>query len=149
MAEDTSPHRRSRVRAALAVAGLLVVTATVYLVLDAFSVGSVVFRFVDEVLAARDELQGRWIKVSGTFVAGSRAPAEPGATRFLIESRGARLVVVAPDNALPRGFDVPGRSLVADGRLQADGTFRAAVVTTGCPSRYEGRRPSPRRPGDP
>lgn len=140
MPADTADPRRPRVRAALAVAGLLVTTAAVYLVLDAFSVGSVTFRFVDEVLAARDALQGRWIKVSGTFVAGSRAPAEPGATRFVIESRGARLVVVAPDDALPGGFDVPGRDVVADGRLQADGTFRASVVTTGCPSRYEGRK---------
>ncbi|MBN1769845.1 MAG: cytochrome c maturation protein CcmE [Deltaproteobacteria bacterium] len=127
-------------RAALAVAALVVVTATVYLVVDAFSVGSVTFRFVDEVLAAPAELQGRWIKVSGTFVAGSRAPAGPDTTRFVLEGNGARLTVLAPDDSLPGGFDVPGRDIVADGRLEADGNFHAGIVTTGCPSRYEGRK---------
>lgn len=140
MPEEARGRRQPRVRAALAVAGLLVATAAVYLVLDAFSVGSVTFRFVDEVVASTASLQGRWIKVSGTFVAGSRAPAGPGTTRFAIESRGARLVVVAPDETLPGGFDVPGRDIVADGRLLPDGVFHASVVTTGCPSRYEGRR---------
>jgi cytochrome c-type biogenesis protein CcmE len=140
MPEATPEPRRLRVRAALAVAALFVVAGGVYLVLDAFSVGSVTFRFVDEVLAARAELQGKWIKVSGNFVAGSRAVAEPQSTRFVLESNGARLTVVAPDHALPGGFDVPGRDVVVDGRLGAGDLFHAGVVTTGCPSRYEGRK---------
>ena len=140
MPEQTPDRRRLRVRAALAVAALFVVAAGVYLVVDAFSVGSVTFRFVDEVLAASAELQGRWIKVSGSFVAGSRGAAAPNVTRFALESNGARLTVVAPDNSLPGGFDVPGRDVVVDGRLDADGVFHADVVTTGCPSRYEGRK---------
>lgn len=141
MPEPTPDRRRLRVRAALAVAALFVVAGGVYLVVDAFSVGAVTFRFVDEVLAApAAELQGRWIKVSGSFVAGSRAAAGPNATRFALESNGARLTVVAADNSLPGGFDVPGRDVVVDGRLDADGVFHAGVVTTGCPSRYEGRK---------
>jgi cytochrome c-type biogenesis protein CcmE len=140
MPEETPDRRRLRVRATLAVVALFVVAAGVYLVVDAFSVGSVTFRFVDEVLVAPAELQGKWIKVSGTFVAGSRRAAEPDTTRFVIESNGTRLTVVAPDHALPGGFDIPGRDVVVDGRLGADGVFRAGVVTTGCPSRYEGRK---------
>lgn len=139
MHQESRYDRPPRTRAALAVAGLLVATAAVYLVLRAFSIGSVTLHFVDEVVASAATFHGKAIRVSGTFVAGSRALAGPGRTRFAIESRGVRLVVVAPDEALPAGFDVAGRNIFADGRLLADGVFHASTVTTGCPSRYVGR----------
>jgi cytochrome c-type biogenesis protein CcmE len=132
--------RRTLVRAALAVTALVVVGVAVYLVLDAFTVGSVTFRFVDEVAGKQAELQGKRLKVSGGYVAASRAPAGPNRTSFALEKNGARLTVLADDGLLPNGFDVPGRDVVVDGMLDATGTFRATLVTTGCPSKYEAKR---------
>jgi len=128
------------VRAALAVTALAVVAGGTYLVLDAFTVGSVTFRFVDEVVAQRTALEGKRLKVSGAFVAGSRGPAGPHHTTFVIEKGGARLTVIADDALLPGGFDVPGRDVVIDGQLDAAGILHATLVTTGCPSRYESKR---------
>jgi cytochrome c-type biogenesis protein CcmE len=132
--------RRTLVRAALAVTALVVVGATVYLVLDAFTVGSVTFRFVDEVANHKVELQGKRLKISGGYVAASRAETGPNKTSFTLEKNGARLTILADDGLLPNGFDVPGRDVVVDGMLDAAGTFRATLVTTGCPSKYEASR---------
>ena len=133
-------QRPTLVRPALAVLALVVVAVAVYLVLDAFAVGSVTFRFVDEVVGHEAELQGKRLKISGGYVAASRAPAGPHRTSFALEKNGDRLVVLADDGLLPNGFDVPGRDVVVDGTFDAAGTFRATLVTTGCPSRYEARR---------
>jgi len=139
---DAPPNqRRTLVRAALAVTALAVVGTGVYLVLDAFTVGSVTFRFVDEVAGHKAELQGKRLKISGGYVAASRTPAGPNKTSFALEKNGARLTILADDGLLPNGFDVPGRDVVVDGMLDATGTFRATLVTTGCPSKYEARRP--------
>jgi cytochrome c-type biogenesis protein CcmE len=128
------------VRAALAVIALVVLGVGTYLVLDAFTVGSVTFRFVDEVVAQRAQLQGRHVKVAGSFVGGSRAPAGPGKISFAIEKGNARLTVVADESLPPGGFDVAGRDIVVDGTLDPAGIFHATLVTTGCPSRYEAKR---------
>jgi cytochrome c-type biogenesis protein CcmE len=138
---DAPPtQRRTLVRAALAVTALVVVGVGVYLVLDAFTVGSVTFRFVDEVAGHEAELQGKRLKISGGYVAASRTPTGPNRTSFALEKNGARLTVLADDGLLPNGFDVPGRDVVVDGMLDATGAFRATLVTTGCPSRYEAKR---------
>jgi len=138
----TEPTRQRPlwIRGAVAVVALVVVAAGAYLVLDAFTTSSVTFRFVDEVVPQRQELRGKRLKISGAFVGGSRAPAGPGKVAFEIEKGGFRLAVVADEAGLPGGFDVPGRDVVIDGTLDAVGTLRASLVTTGCPSRYEGKR---------
>ena len=132
--------RRTTVRAALAVATLLVLGLGTYLVLDAFAVGSVTFRYVDEVVPNQAGLQGKRLKVSGSYVDGSRTPAGPGKTSFALEKAGYRLTILADDAALPGGFDMPGRDVVVDGSLDASGVLRATTITTGCPSRYEEKR---------
>jgi len=137
---EQPPQRRMMVRAAMAVTSLLVVAVGIYLVLDAFAVGSVTFRYVDEVVPKRTELVGKRLKVAGTFVAGSRVPAGPGKTSFTLEKGGFHLTVLADDVMLPGGFDTPGRDVVVDGSLDAQGVLKATVVTTGCPSKYEGRK---------
>jgi cytochrome c-type biogenesis protein CcmE len=135
-----SAQRRMLVRAGLAVTALVVVGAGVYLVLDAFTVGSVTFRFVDEVAGHQAELQGKRIQIAGAYVASSRTAAGPNKTSFTLEKNGARLTILADDGLLPNGFDVPGRDVVVNGMLDATGAFRASLVTTGCPSKYEARR---------
>jgi len=138
--DERQASRRTTVRAAIAVATLLVLGFGTYFVLDAFSVGSVTFRYVDEVVPKKAELQGRRLKVSGAYVAGSRESAGPGKTSFTLEKSGYRLAILANDAALPAGFDLPGRDVVVDGSLDASGVLRATTITTGCPSRYEAQR---------
>jgi cytochrome c-type biogenesis protein CcmE len=137
---EQPPQRRMMVRAAMAVTALLVVGIGIYLVLDAFTVGSVTFRYVDEVVPKATEMVGKRLKVAGAFVGGSRVPAGPGRSSFALERGGFKLTVLAEDTMLPGGFDTPGRDVVVDGSLDAQGVLKATVVTTGCPSKYEGRK---------
>jgi cytochrome c-type biogenesis protein CcmE len=129
-----------RARAALAVAAVAILGGSVYLVLDAFTGDSTTFRFVDEVAREGASLRGRPIKVAGSLVPASLAPAGPGRRTFVLEKNGARLRVVADERLLPEGLDVPGRDVVVDGTIDASGVLRATLVTTGCPSRYESKR---------
>jgi cytochrome c-type biogenesis protein CcmE len=137
------PKNRTKVRAALAVLGVLVVGGTVYLALDAFSSGSVFFRYVDEAVRERPEIGDRKIKVSGSLVGGTVESFGDGGRRFTLERNGVRLTVVSPDPSLPEGFGAPGQDVIVDGTFAADGSLSATLVTTGCPSKYEARKAGP------
>jgi len=128
------------VRAALAVAAIAVVGGATYFALDAFSSGSVFFRYVDEAVRERAEIGARKVKVSGALVADSIEPLDSGGRRFVLERNGVRLTVESPDPSLPEGFGAPGQDVIVDGTMDPSGVFRATQVTTGCPSRYEARK---------
>jgi cytochrome c-type biogenesis protein CcmE len=140
---NPAPKSNPRVRAALAVLAVLVVGGTVYLALDAFSSGSVFFRYVDEAVRERPEIGDRKIKVSGSLVAGSVETVGDGGRRFTLERNGVRLTIVSPDPSLPEGFGAPGQDVIVDGTFAPDGSLSATLVTTGCPSKYEARKAAP------
>ena len=119
-----------RLRAALAVGALAVVGVAVYLVLDAFSTGSVFFRYVDELARDKDEIGGRKVKVAGVLVANSVEPLGSGGRRFVLERNGVRLTIVTDTPELPTGFGAPGQDVIVDGTLDPSGVFRATLVTT-------------------
>lgn len=143
MTESGRPSRIG-VRATLAVGGLLIVGAGIYFGVEAFSGGSVYFRYVDELVRERGEIGDRRVKVAGALAGGSIQPLEGDAVRFVLERNGARLAMVAQAAELPEGFGAPGQDVIADGTLDPDGVFHATLVTTGCPSKYEARRDQPR-----
>ncbi|HUP01478.1 MAG TPA: cytochrome c maturation protein CcmE [Gemmatimonadota bacterium] len=100
---------------------------------------------IDELAAATAETKDK-VRVSGDVVEGSivrhdadrtvrfdlRGTAEPGSPAA---APGARLPVVY-SGTLPDIFR-PGIQVVVEGRLDADGTFRAETLLAKCPSKYQ------------
>lgn len=120
--------------------GLLIVALMTYLIISSISVAGAYYREVDEVLAQRQELTGKNLRVSGDVVAGSIrydaagldlsfAIADPrDATRRLdVHFRGVR----------PAQIGRGGSSAIVEGLLRPDGVVEASNLLLKCPSRYD------------
>ena len=123
-------------------AGLLVAGgALLVLVLTSFKGSAIYSKKVDELLAERDRLASRNVRVEGSLVKGSlRRRDDPCEYRFNIAKNGADLEVRFPQCVVPDTFrDVPGMDVdvTAEGKLSAGGYFEATQIMAKCPSKYE------------
>jgi len=100
---------------------------------------------VDELIASGDQYVNREMRLAG-FVAEPPAMQADGSARFAVEARGAT-VPVAFTGSLPANLE-PSREVLLDGRLGADGVFRAHTLLTQCSSRYRRRIDAPAAPAD-
>jgi len=89
-----------------------------------------------QLVADKDEVSGRNIKVSGTIATGS-VRGEPASKSFrfdLTDGEGNK-VSVGYTKLLPDPFE-EGREAIVQGQIE-DGVLRATNLTVKCPSRYE------------
>lgn len=111
------------------------------LVMTSFEDAAVYSKGADAVVAERDKLLGRNVKVQGTLVKGTlRRRDEPCEYRFQVEKNGTKLDVVYAQCVVPDTFrDMPGMDVevTADGKLTAAGHFEATHIMAKCPSKYE------------
>ena len=109
---------------------------------------------VDELAARKAELVGTGIRLAGFLVHRPQVGTD-GVTRFHVEARSAcysakysatkhESLPVAYRGPLPANLE-PGKEILLDGRLEADGVFRAERLLTQCPSRYRKRISEPAR----
>lgn len=110
------------------------------LVLTSFESSAIYSAGVDQVLAEREKLSGRTVRVEGTLVKGSLVKRDqPCEYRFLVERNAVRLEVHYPQCSVPDTFrDLPYTDVMvtAEGRL--DGAhFLATNIIAKCPSKYE------------
>ncbi|HLV20914.1 MAG TPA: cytochrome c maturation protein CcmE, partial [Polyangiaceae bacterium] len=96
---------------------------------------------VDELLAERERLEGRSVKVNGTLVKGTlKRRDEPCEYRFKVERNGKTIDVHYPQCVVPDTFrDVPDMDVdvTAEGQLTSAGFFEASHIMAKCPSKYE------------
>lgn len=113
-------------RAALVVAGVLLVGGATALVLKAFR-SNVVFFYTPSEIAAGEAGVGRSLRIGGLVEQGSlHREADGVSVRFVVTDRVKR-VPVTYQGLLPDLFR-EGRGVVAEGRLEADGHFAASQV---------------------
>ncbi len=148
------------------IGGLLMLSAVVYLVFTAMSQGSQYFLTVEELLARKEELQGRKVRVSGAVLGPSIVyNPETLELRFTIvhipgdnkeiEARGglaAVLKAAVQDPTLPRlpvVYYGPKPDLLRHeaqaivlGTLDENGVFQAEELLLKCPTRYEAALPT-------
>ena len=97
---------------------------------------------VDELVARKAELVGHDMRLAGFLVHRPQVGTD-GVTRFHVEARGASLPV-AYRGPVPANLE-PGKEVLLDGRLGADGAFHAESLLTQCSSRYRKRISEPAR----
>jgi cytochrome c-type biogenesis protein CcmE len=113
-------------RLALVVAGLAALGIAAALVLNAFR-SNLVFFFSPSQIAAGEAPKDRAFRIGGLVQAGSVSRQSDGLTVRFVVTDTAQTIPVVYNGILPDLFR-EGKGVVAQGRLDADGVFRADEV---------------------
>jgi len=132
----------------------LIAVAIGYLIFSAIRTASEYYLTVTEVAARQSELGGQALRVAGRVKAGTinwnpdtltlkfeivaipDADAAAGAVKPVVASDPVSFRVVCAGEPKPDMF-APGRDVIVEGRLGADGAIAATQVMTSCPSKYK------------
>jgi cytochrome c-type biogenesis protein CcmE len=131
------PNRHLGLLMALLVMG----GAVLALVFTSFESAAIYSKNVDELLAQKDAMKSRNVRVQGTLVKGTLARRDdPCEYRFWMQNKGKRLEVRYPQCVVPDTFrDVPEMDVevTAMGKLSDEGHFQASQIMAKCPSKYD------------
>ena len=137
---DVAPKRKLQnvgLVAALLVMGVVVLA----LVLTSFKQAAVYSKGVDELVAEKDRIGSRNVRVAGTLVKGTlKRRDNPCEYRFSMEKNQRKIDVRYAQCVVPDTFrDVPGVNVevTAEGKLTDEGWFEASQIMAKCPSKYE------------
>ncbi|WP_437590009.1 cytochrome c maturation protein CcmE [Sorangium sp. So ce1000] len=136
-----APKARSSRSLGLLATLLVMVGALVALFLVGFKEAAVYATPVDQLLAAKDKLTGRKVRVEGELVPGTLVKRDsPCEYRFQIHGTQAALPVRYAQCVIPDTFrDVPsgGVQVTVEGALSQGGDFEASLVMAKCSSKYD------------
>jgi cytochrome c-type biogenesis protein CcmE len=128
------------------VGGVLLVTAIVYLVVNAMSGNTQLYKTVEEFYSEQSRLMGRDLRVSGMVMGDSIQFTQIDAVTTRLEfdivdnarDPGRRLHVVAMNEPMPDLLQHEAQALI-EGRADEDGVFHAnqGGLLLKCPTRYE------------
>jgi cytochrome c-type biogenesis protein CcmE len=120
---------------------LVIAGAILTLVMTSFDGAAIYSKSVDELVAQKDTLAKRNLRVQGTLVKGTLAKRDtPCEYRFRMQKNGAQIEVRYPQCVVPDTFrDVPNVDVdvTATGKLASDGHFQASEIMAKCPSKYD------------
>ncbi|XYH98102.1 cytochrome c maturation protein CcmE [Sorangium sp. So ce1128] len=140
-AAATSPPKPRTRSIGLLATLLVMVGALVALFLVGFKEAAVYATPVDQLLASKDKLAGRKVRVEGELVPGTLVKRDsPCEYRFQIHGTQAELPVRYAQCVIPDTFrDVPsgGVQVTVEGTLAQDGNFEASLVMAKCTSKYD------------
>jgi cytochrome c-type biogenesis protein CcmE len=124
------------------VAGGVIALAVAYLVIAGLQATTVYFLTVSELQAKGPAAQNQLYRVSGTLIPGTlvRESSGLGIQFQIADPASSPLPVVYRGGQVP---DIMGDNIeiVAEGKLDAHGTFSANTVLAKCPSRLENAAP--------
>jgi cytochrome c-type biogenesis protein CcmE len=136
-----SQARRPSRNIALLATLLVMVGAVVSLFLVGFKEAAIYATPVDKLLASKDALTGRKVRVEGELVPGTLVKRDsPCEYRFSIHGTQAPLPVRYAQCVIPDTFrDVPngGVQVTVEGALTSEGSFEATLVMAKCTSKYD------------
>ena len=139
--EPAASPAQSRRNLGLLAALLVIGGGIVTLVMTSFDDAAIYSKGVDELLAEKDRMASRNVRVEGTLVKGTlKRRDEPCEYRFRITKNGQALDVRYAQCVVPDTFrDVPGMdvAVTAEGKLTEEGHFQASHIMAKCPSKYE------------
>jgi len=135
---------RGRTSIGLLIALLVGVGALLVLVFSSADDAAIYSVTVDKVVAEKESLAGRNLRVEGDLVKGTlRHRVEPCEYRFTMSRGGQELAVRYGECVIPDTFrDVPDMDVqvTAEGQLTSGGYLEATHIMAKCPSKYEMRQ---------
>jgi cytochrome c-type biogenesis protein CcmE len=139
--EEPTERPRKWHNVGLLAALLVIAGGILVLVLTSFKQSAVYSKGVDEVVAEKEKLSGRNVRVMGVLVKGTlKRRDEPCEYRFEISKNNQTLPVRYAQCVVPDTFrDMPGMDVevTAEGKLADEGHFEATQIFAKCPSKYE------------
>lgn len=118
------------------IGGLLILGAIVYVTMTSFESNAIYYLNLKELNAQRGSLIGKPVRIN--------APLDKSSIQFDDKTLTLKFNLVEDKHVLPVVYKgvVPdtmdkGESVVAEGKLGADGTFIADTILVKCPSKYE------------
>lgn len=117
--------------------GAIVAGAILTLAVSGFEEGRAYYQTVTELRDMGAEARGRRVRVAGNVVPGTIQRFDQGLVTFDIDYEGDVLAVRYTGKAPLPDTLVDRAQAVAEGYLQADGTFEAELVQAKCASKYE------------
>ena len=142
----TSPRSLLAGNVKFFIAGGVIALAVAYLITMGLQGTTEYFLTVSELQAKGNAAQNQMVRVSGNLVPGSLTRESSGlAVRFLIADEAA----ATPLSVVYKGGQVPdiigdNIEIVAEGKLDATGSFAATNVLAKCPSRLADATPTER-----
>lgn len=125
-----------------AIGGLLILGAITYVTLSSFQSNAIYYLTLKEMNAQHTSLIGQPVRVN--------APLDKSSIQFDDKTLTLKFILKDGDLVLPVVYKgvVPdtmgqGESVVAEGRLGADGVFQASTILVKCPSKYESQPTDP------
>jgi cytochrome c-type biogenesis protein CcmE len=98
------------------------------------------YKYVDEVLAAPKQWEGKRLQVHGNVVPSS-IERKPHTAEYRFDLQRNNKVMHAYFNFIPPDQFKDEAEVVLTGTLATDGTFHATSMTAKCPSKYEVQAP--------
>ena len=134
----TNPQKKQKGNVGLLI-GLLVAMIGIAALVLSFRDAAVYAKSVSQIVAEKDKLGGRAVRVEGDLVNGTLVHQEqPCEYRFTIAEGKTQLPVRYANCVVPDTFrDVPGTKVTVEGKLSPQGQFEASLVMAKCPSKYE------------
>lgn len=118
------------------IGGLLILGAIAYVTFTSFQSNAIYYLNLKEFSQQRASLIGQPVRIN--------APLDKGSIQFDDKSLTLKFNLIDGDLVLPVVYKgvVPdtmdkGESVVAEGKLGADGVFQASTILVKCPSKYE------------
>ncbi len=122
------------------IGGLLILAAIAYATISSFQANTLYYLTLNELYAQRTAHLGQSVRIN--------APLDKSSIRFDDKSLTLTFILREGDLSLPVVYKgvVPdtlesGESIVAEGKLGADGVFQASTILVKCPSKYESATP--------
>ncbi len=122
------------------IGGLLILGAIAYVTLSSFQTNAIYYLTLKEMYAQRGSLINQPVRIN--------APLDKSSIQFDDKTLTLRFNLKEDDLVLPvvyKGVNPDtfeqGESVVAEGKLGADGTFIASTILVKCPSKYESQTP--------
>jgi cytochrome c-type biogenesis protein CcmE len=117
------------------IGGAIILIAIAFLIYQGFSSSAIYYYTVSEFLAGKNNQSDEYVRISGDVTPDSiEKDSQNLITKFNIADIGNTLAVEYK-GVTPDAFK-SGAAVVVEGKLDADGIFKANTILTKCPSKY-------------
>ena len=124
-------------RARLALIGVVLLLAVVYLIYAAFPGSTSYYFTVDELEANSSEVDGKTVRVKGTLVPDSFVREDGGTMATFALTAGDEVLPAVYNGVVPDLFFNEHSEIILQGGYSEGQTFHADTVSVLCPSKYE------------
>lgn len=124
-------------RGRLALIGVVLLLAVVYLIYAAFPGSTSYYFTVDELEANSTEVDGKTVRVKGTLVPDSFVREDGGTMATFALTAGDEVLPAAYDGVVPDLFFNEHSEIILQGGYSEGQTFHADTVSVLCPSKYQ------------